>query len=589
MFTNLREFFEFLWLYIKGFRPVEFVRGEDRLSLHACGWRANGSGRMRRAKDAVALLEDADREQWRQVYCGMTPFLVSDKGNVKHLDGKPVKLFLANGRYQIFYKPEGAPRGRGKNGHIHKKRVYRSMLVAMAFLDFKKGDAENEIHHINGYRTDDRLINLMVLSHEEHLRIHNLGPCGLSGRKDAGAMADAAQAEATAAKKPLASGKPQPQESAKKNASGTDASNGTADERTAETPSKKRRRRKKSGAARKAPQTTAVENATGEALANENDGAQAAGEHDEMASKPEGACMSSAHAPAESPACNEGDGAASDAHSAQGGSECKETCADEVCASEQETLSKSQRKRRRRKAAAARRATEAETAVKERRNEADGDTEEHANEPVPQNQNEQTEQTDEAPRERANAQKKEMTARQAPRPEQPAQAQSAAKQGAGAQAELDWVRQRAKLESSIRSYLEKSHALQQAGENEGSKKFSSIARPTYKALKPFLTCNDAVTQFDTALSCLRIIAADERERAALEAVPHSTHSLTGALQKLMKTAVRTLSKGDEVERACVGELLHEEAAKKDLYSKANIRALRQCISVVESRSNEPRK
>lgn len=183
MIARLKEFFEFLWLYFKGFKPVEFVRGEDRVSLHACGWRANGTGRMKRAKDAVAYLDAADAEQWKQIYCGMTPFLVSDKGNVKQIDGSPAKLFLANGRYQIQYKPEDA-RGRGKNGHTHKKRVYRSMLVAMAFLDFKKGDTAHEIHHVNGYRTDDRLANLLVLTHEDHIRLHNMGPCALSTTRD---------------------------------------------------------------------------------------------------------------------------------------------------------------------------------------------------------------------------------------------------------------------------------------------------------------------------------------------------------------------------------------------------------------------
>ena len=54
----------------------------------------------------------------------------------------------------------------------------------MAFLDFKKGDAEHEVHHVNGYRTDDRLVNLMVLTHDEHTRIHNMGPCGLTAPLD---------------------------------------------------------------------------------------------------------------------------------------------------------------------------------------------------------------------------------------------------------------------------------------------------------------------------------------------------------------------------------------------------------------------
>ena len=65
----------------------------------------------------------------------------------------------------------------------------------MAFLDFKKGDAEHEVHHVNGYRTDDRLVNLMVLTHDEHTRIHNMGPCGLTAPlddavRDAGLLAE---------------------------------------------------------------------------------------------------------------------------------------------------------------------------------------------------------------------------------------------------------------------------------------------------------------------------------------------------------------------------------------------------------------
>ena len=183
MSSPIRTFFEIIWLYCKGFRPVEFIREDDRISLHPSGWRVNGSGRLKRAKDAVSYLESAEPEQWRQIYCGMTPFLVSDKGNVKHIDGNPVKMTLANGRYQIMYKPEDS-RGRGRDGRTHKKRVYRSMLVAMAWLDFRKGDVEHEIHHINGYRTDDRVANLMIVDHEEHLRIHNLGPCALSGLPD---------------------------------------------------------------------------------------------------------------------------------------------------------------------------------------------------------------------------------------------------------------------------------------------------------------------------------------------------------------------------------------------------------------------
>ncbi len=182
-FKDLREF---VWLYRQGFRPTEYLRNSDRISLHACGWRANGSGRMKTARDAVAYLEGSKPEQWRQVYCGLTPFLVSDRGNVRLIDGSEPRMLLANGRYQIAYKPEEQhPSRRGRRGGMaHKKRVYRSVLVAMAFLDFKKGDSEHEVHHVNGYRTDDRLVNLMVLTHDEHTRIHNMGPCGLTAPLD---------------------------------------------------------------------------------------------------------------------------------------------------------------------------------------------------------------------------------------------------------------------------------------------------------------------------------------------------------------------------------------------------------------------
>lgn len=152
---------------------------------------------MKTARDAVAYLEGSMPEQWRQVYCGLTPFLVSDRGNVRLIDGSEPRMMLTNGRYQIAYKPEEQhPSRRGRRGGMaHKKRVYRSVLVAMAFLDFKKGDAEHEVHHVNGYRTDDRLVNLMVLTHDEHTRIHNMGPCGLTAPlddavRDAGLLAE---------------------------------------------------------------------------------------------------------------------------------------------------------------------------------------------------------------------------------------------------------------------------------------------------------------------------------------------------------------------------------------------------------------
>lgn len=260
MSSPIRTLLEIVRLYRKGFRPVEFVRDADRISLHPSGWRANGSGRFKTADDAIEYLESAKPEQWRQIYCGMTPFLVSDKGNVKHVDGSAVKMNLANGRYQIMYKPED-PRGRGRDGRTHKKRVYRSMLVAMAWLDFRKGDVEHEIHHVNGYRTDDRVANLMVVDHDEHMRIHNLGPCGLSG------MPDERIVDAPAACDGETGGADEPETYA-----GSHVALKPASDNRSEAPKKKRRRGKRGGKGRAAAQD-----------------AQAAGEtqdaHDEDAAK----------------------------------------------------------------------------------------------------------------------------------------------------------------------------------------------------------------------------------------------------------------------------------------------------------------
>ena len=98
MSSFYNDLHEFIWLHRQGFRAVEYVRENDRISMHACGWRANGSGRMKTARDAVAYLEGSAPEQWRQIYCGLTPFLVSDRGNVRLIDGSQPRLFLSNGR-----------------------------------------------------------------------------------------------------------------------------------------------------------------------------------------------------------------------------------------------------------------------------------------------------------------------------------------------------------------------------------------------------------------------------------------------------------------------------------------------------------
>ncbi len=499
MFARIKEFLEFLWLYFKGFRPVEFVRGEDRISLHAFGWRANGTGRMKRAKDAVAYLDSAGAEQWRQIYCGMTPFLVSDKGNVKHIDGKPAKLFLANGRYQILYKPEDA-RGRGKNGRDHKKRVYRSMLVAMAFLDFKKGDTTHEIHHVNGYRTDDRLANLLVLTHEEHTRIHNMGPCGLSGTRDEALAALAAAAPVVADKKT-------------KKAGGKTA---VADDAAAETPASH----------------------------------QASADTEETIHGPEPsntAVNTSAASDAAPQRDDDGAGKQLDPTAAATGG-----AADDAAATDTPPAKKRRRGRRggkkRRKAAAPEQT--APTANDETHEEESGNAE---NPPVEA----------EAPQKEKEASLEKKSS--AKRTEQ--------------DAAIDWENARQRLETELAAYLEKC-APDASKDQPSDKQLTQWGKPVYRAYKPFLTCPDAITQFDATLACVRAIV--RAESSWEENGPAQLQSLLGALMHTLKHAVNRLAAEDDVVRSCVEELLREEMAKPEYAKTTAARGFRQSLAIIGS-------
>ncbi len=544
MFAKLKEFFEFLWLYFKGFRPVEFVRGDDRVSLHACGWRANGTGRMRRAKDAVAYLDSAEPEQWRQIYCGMTPFLVSDKGNVKHIDGRPAKLFLSNGRYQILYKPEDA-RGRGRNGRDHKKRVYRSMLVAMAFLDFKKGDDTHEVHHVNGYRTDDRLANLLVLTHEEHTRIHNMGPCALSGTRDDALALLASSAPLTADEVKKANGKKQrvkhdddkkrrepdaakaDRDEALQDASdkpesdaSTDAPNAPAgpDTSAEETAPKPKRRRGKRGGKRHKKASEQRQNCD----QGQKHGPDQANDAANLPSEtPENETPCDAK-PAPSAPTDAADVPASSARTEEPGDARRPAMPDGLSSS-----------------------ADASTA------------EPHTSSP-------------------ASAGKTPASPEDATPP--------ASKRAKNAPSEpVDWTAARATLEEQLEEFLKRSTPDAQ-GCFPADKQLNKWAKPVYRAIKPFLTCQDAVAQFDASLACIRTIAHVEKEWGTVGAAP--VQSLLGSLQQLLKDSVKRLAAGDEIERACVEELLREES-KKPLYEKTSTaRKLRQCISIACSRNGD---
>lgn len=557
MSSPIRAFFETIWLYCKGFRPVEFVRDDERVSLHSSGWRANGSGRFKRAKDAVSYLESAAPEQWRQIYCGMTPFLVSDKGNVKHIDGSVVKMSLANGRYQIMYKPED-PRGRGKDGRIHKKRVYRSMLVAMAWLDFRKGDADHEIHHINGYRTDDRAANLMVVDHEEHMRIHNLGPCGLSG------MPDERIIEASAA---CEGGTCEPETFA---GSHVALKAPHADEGKTAGPRKKKRRRGKRGGKGRA-QAPAEQTTRESSESNEHEEKNA---------------VDAEHA---TPAATSKKGSSSDTSDAEAeqvkrapeddaSRECAPDAGQPVESADRDGSEApdngSRQGRRRRKKDRDESRMRSEGAASGGARPEDGNAAPNASRRATEGENEATGRVENSSRGSAETQAADRGR----------SFKGGEKADAAAKTEdaVDRSAARTQLSDALDDFL-KAVGADDAAHTVEEKEATKAAKPVYRAMKPFLTCPDAVASFDAALSSIRTIAQAYRDSGA--EIPAPVHSMLGTLHQVLKDAVKRIAaEGDEIETACLREMLCEEASKPLFKKTTHARKFRQCISVVDSRN-----
>ena len=534
MSSPIRTFFEIIWLYCKGFRPIEFVREDDRISLHPSGWRVNGSGRLKRAKDAVDYLESATPEQWRQIYCGMTPFLVSDKGNVKHIDGNPVKMTLANGRYQIMYKPEDS-RGRGRDGRTHKKRVYRSMLVAMAWLDFRKGDTDHEIHHINGYRTDDRVANLMIVDHEEHLRIHNLGPCALSGLPDERIVDAPAGCEAEG-------------EGPETYAGAHVALKPETKNQDAEPCKKKRRRGKRggkgrSGAAQQQQQT-------------EQPGRETEDERIQADARPE----------ATEDARERNDAAAQrNMSDDQAAAEPADVPTDADAAVEEKTPETGERRGR-----GKRKKSHGSAASK------------NAPEPEAHGKSDSEEKRESAPEESTQAD--DAPSHDADREKAPKRSRARKNDGGEAKPEraVDWAASRARLDESLDAFL-KTVQADNAEHTVDEKEASKAAKPVYRALKPFLTCPDAVAAFDASLGGIRTIVRTYRDSGA--EIPAPVHSMLGTLHQVVKDCVKRIAaEGDAVETACLRELLVDEGSKPLFKKTVHARKFRQCISVVDSRN-----
>ena len=707
-FKDLREF---LWLYRQGFRPTEYLRNSDRISLHACGWRANGSGRMKTAHDAVAYLEGSMPEQWRQVYCGLTPFLVSDRGNVRLIDGSEPRMMLANGRYQIAYKPEEQhPSRRGRRGGMaHKKRVYRSVLVAMAFLDFKKGDAEHEVHHVNGYRTDDRLVNLMVLTHDEHTRIHNMGPCGLTAPlddavRDAGLLAEVKpmgtmklrRVKKKALKRALETPKAAKNAIADDNANKSEALDapeisggesqkpnraeitpveapaGTftcnplpvldetgvfatpeapeilAIKRTEEARREAEKRAAEEKAAAEAAELAAIP-ARGNHKAEEKSSLQMAAEEGmaEVAEKIDAACVRSG-ARAQETINGEGPTKAAKRRASKKRAEARraeekaarreaqkqsareesqvesdildEASTEAECANEcpQDAFIAAESETTIAEGAAAECEADIDEVAAVAEGEADIDeasivealAEAEASDRIepscqnmspcqnmPSEQGVSSEQVDSSkqpiPSDQTNPSEQAVSSRRASSSKQSSSSgQSDQKSAKRCEhltdskrdtAEIDWAAAREALARETKAYLKAARKLFRK-DDASSKQFASAAKPVYKAFKPFLTCPDEVCAFDACLVCIRLIAQDAQTRAKhgqLE-LPQTTHSLLGNFQKLMRTSVRKLIRGDEIVAACTEELLREEAAKP-VYKSLPNSPLKQSLDIINSK------
>lgn len=644
MTRGLKGLVELLSLYFRGFTPVEFVRGDDRITQHASGWRVNGSGHLERAKDAVAYLEQAPAEEWRQVYCGINLFLVSDRGNVKKHDGTPAETFILNGRCQIKYQIV-------KFGRLRNREIYRSHLVAMAFLNYQRGD-EREIHHINGYRMDDSVANLVVLSREDHAKVHGYGATAPTGPvekdmplpkqrtrkgakpsrgKHAGAPAGLSYALETAPEVPLV-GVPSVEEEGEPQAV----------EATARECAPKRRRRK-SSAKRHAEQRGAEVRADEAQVQPEEaralpDAFRAGQDAD---AKPEGLVAQAAisegasssivasesvedfEVPSPSVERTVGEAsefeAASSAREEDEASGVQDGAAEETGDGEAETAAcppgaeseeKPRASRRRRRGGRRHRRKEgaAEGALE------GGEREALSEAPSP----ESTEAASFVPSsEHADVSSK---APEAPDAAIPAQDEACAEESArhalcasittlvsdipseqdderkGAESDLRsertehsekdaevWDVRRAAFDAALGRLLSCFDETERA-EGAGSEDRGACVKETYRALRPFHRSDDPVLIFDTALSGVRRINHFATERD--ERVPGMVAGVLSQAYQLLKGACRSLAEADEVSRSCAAELLEEEAASA-LYLRLDYaQKLRACARLLTEQARD---
>ena len=644
MTRGLKGLVELLSLYFRGFTPVEFVRGDDRITQHASGWRVNGSGHLERAKDAVAYLEQAPTEEWRQVYCGINLFLVSDRGNVKKHDGTPAETFILNGRCQIKYQIV-------KFGRLRNREIYRSHLVAMAFLNYQRGD-EREIHHINGYRMDDSVANLVVLSREDHAKVHGYGATAPTGPvekdmplpkqrtrkgakpsrgKHAGAPAGLSYALETVPEVPLV-GVPSVEEEGEPQTV----------EATARECAPKRRRRKSS--AKRHAERRGAEAQADEAQAQPEEAralpdAFRAGQ--DADAKPEGLVAQAAisegasssivasesvegfEAPSPSTECTVGEAsefeAAAVACEEGDVSEVQDGAAEEAEDDEAETAACPSGAEKEEKPRASRRRRRGGRRHRRKEGAAEGVLESSEREALPEAPSpESTEAASFVPSsEHADVSSK---APEAPDAAIPAQDEACTEESArhalcasittlvsdipseqdderkGAESDLRsertehsekdaevWDVRRAAFDAALGRLLSCFDETERA-EGAGSEDRGACVKETYRALRPFHRSDDPILVFDTALSGVRRINHFATERD--ERVPGMVAGVLSQAYQLLKGACRSLAEADEVSRSCAAELLEEEAASA-LYLRLDYaQKLRACARLLTEQAQD---
>ncbi len=112
-------------------------------------------------------IQDRKGEVWKEIENTNSIYYISNCGRVKSLQGYQAKIL----------KPIITEKGYRRvtivqNNISIKPRIHR--LVAIAFLDEEKAkNIDYEVHHIDKNKHNNNLSNLLLLTKDEHYKIHN--------------------------------------------------------------------------------------------------------------------------------------------------------------------------------------------------------------------------------------------------------------------------------------------------------------------------------------------------------------------------------------------------------------------------------